>query len=477
MRFVIDMIQLPQFLSSRRFIHYALIQIGLILAAALGVGISRFGSAVFGLLVAPAAGLLLYAFSHLGLYLLTLTLSIEELLPGIGGATGTRLLGMIVFAVWLVRKFLRRESWRPVLTVPLLQISGLFLLWILASMFWAEFTDLTLVGLFSMVQLALFGVIVIDQVDAWERLERLAIILVLAGLVAAVATLEQYFIQGVKRAGDGVSGGVNYTASILVSTMPFAFYLLRTPRPRKGWRLLGLLFTGLGSVAIAVTFSRSSYIYFLLVIVLTCLQGLGSGSGRGWIFAFVALAFAAVLMAPREAVASRLQTITPGLENWFATLNGDSLLADVRGYHWRVGLAMFRDSPLVGVGYNNFGTLFLAYQMDVPGAPEIFSTPRSPHSSYVGILSELGLVGISLWLVILFLSVRGIVQAWTLVRKEGDTNKLLLVQAVGMILMLQLLYGWVLNAHMNKIYWFILGLCVVVQRIAASQEAHIDAQS
>jgi O-antigen ligase len=138
----------------------------------------------------------------------------------------------------------------------------------------------------------------------------------------------------------------------------------------------------------------------------------------------------------------------------------------VRAYGWRVGAQMVREAPLLGVGYNNFGQLFLAYQLEVPGSPQIFDKPRSPHSSYVGIVAELGLIGAALWIVLLGVAFRNLLLAGRRTTADGAPARFFLVQAVGNVLLLQVLYGWALNSHMNKNFWFILGLSVVLHQLA-----------
>lgn len=456
-------------LYSRRWFPPLIITAGFILAVLLGLGVTRFGIVLFGVIAAPLIGLLLFTHPILGLSILIFTLPIEELIPGIGSATGTRLLGMVVFGAWMFRKLFLLESWRPLIKTPLAQAGAAFLLLILASSIWADDPSLVLPGLFTQVQLFFFFLIIVDLVNSWKRADLLARLLLISGLIAALSTMYQYFVLGFKRAGDGISGGINYTACILVTLMPIAFYLLRVQK-RGWWKVLSILYIGLGTIAVGVTFSRTSYILLLLVFVANYWESIRGRSGRSWILVLTVLALFLPLLVPQEAITERVETISPVLEQWIGSLEGSAEIADTRAYSWRVGLEMFKQYTLTGVGFNNYGTLFLAYQVEIPGSPQMFDKPRSPHSSFIGIASELGLFGIALWVSILVIALRFLISAGVALKKQKSYDHFYFVQAAGYMILLQVLYGWALNSHMNKIFWLILGMTAVVKILSPAIE-------
>jgi O-antigen ligase len=451
---------------------------GTLAALALALGVPLYGTTVLALASGLVICFVLLTQPLLGLYLLVITLPIEELLPSVNGATGTRVLGMVVFGMWGAHKLLRRESWMPLLKPLLVQVSLLLLVWVLASAFWANDRGRVFQGLFTQLQLLLFAVLIIDVTTSWERVEWVVKLLVLAGIISAYFTVNQYFVLGVKRAGDGVAGGVNFTASSLVTLMPLAFYLIQGQK-RKLWSLLALIYTGLGAVAIAVTFSRSSYLLLAMIIAIYYVHMARRQSSRRWLLVLTLLVLLAASYLPQEAIVGRTESILPATEAWLQTLSGEAQQAEVRGYHWRVGLEMFNDSPILGVGYNNFGTEFLHYQFQVEGSTLLYSTPRSPHSSFVGILADLGLVGLALWLAILAVAVRNLSRAWGSLTRQAATaaqagrelalKRLRLTQALSYMFLLQLFYSWALNSHQNKNFWLVLALTVVVGQLALQQ--------
>jgi O-antigen ligase len=438
----------------------------IVAAAVLGMAAPTWGTLILGALLAPASALFAFAQPLLGIYTVTVTLPVEDLIPGIGGATGAKVLGILVFASWLSRKVIIRDSWRAILSTDFFFVSLVALFWVFASALWAKYRGTTFQGVFTQIQLFALSLLVIDLITSWNRFIWLGKFLVVGGLIAAVAAMDQYFLDGVKRAGDGITGGINHTASTLVTIIPFAFYTIRAAE-RRFWRFLGFLYIVCGTIAVAVTFSRTSYILISLTLIVHFIVLATGRRGRGSVLLLGGAVVIAALFLPWELIQLRAETIAPSLQQIAETANAQQEeAADVRAYHWRIGWTMFKDYPFTGVGFNNYNQRFLEYQFRVPGSNRVYGSERSPHSSYVGLLANVGLIGLALWLVVFAVAIRSTVIAWSLVREQRTSNKYFFVQAVTFSLFLQLFYGWSLNVHENKIFWLILGSTVAMRRLA-----------
>ncbi len=131
-----------------------------------------------------------------------------------------------------------------------------------------------------------------------------------------------------------------------------------------------------------------------------------------------------------------------------------------RGYHLLVGLEIFADHPVLGVGYGNYGDYFLHdYQFEVEGMSKLWGSRRSPHSSNIGILADLGLVGLALWLFLLGVGLYAVFRAWRTMRGRGyGSDGFFLVQAVA--------YPWYLPSLEQKLFWIVLSLTVVTHGLA-----------
>src|SRR5690606_29842144 len=97
---------------------------------------------------------------------------------------------------------------------------------------------------------------------------------------------------------------------------------------------------------------------------------------------------------------------------------------------------------------------------------------RSPHSSHVGMLAELGALGSLLWLLFLAYPIRLLVEAWNAVRFEASDLKRLAVQAAIWVYLPEVLaYGWYSPNQRDKFFWLSLGMIVAVHRLTVSSVA------
>jgi O-antigen ligase len=409
----------------------------------------------------------------LGLLLLVATIPLENAFPFAEGITGTRILGMGVAIAWLAGKVLRGESFRSLVSSGFFVIAGLFSVLVLASSMWAESPSVVRVGFFQLVMLFVFSLLVVDLSSSWLRVRQLVRALVLGALVAALLTLMQYVEGTVDRAGGGLAGGVNSTATMMVTVTPLAGLMILFEE-RWIWKACGLAYLLTAIAAISVTFSRMNYLLLPIVLLAIVWQTIRTRKGRIWFVTVAAgMAIVAAKQVPMEDVMERVSSIGPYVEQ---TLQPGSLGGQTtsgRGFHIRVALAVFRDHPVLGVGYNHFGYHFLhTYQYRVPGAKKRWTSWRSPHSSHFGILADLGLVGFLLWIGLLVIAARHLFQARSYMVRLGQTKHILLIRAVAYSFLLQALpYALYTPNQKAKILWLLLGLAVVLRRLA---EAAVD---
>ncbi|NNM35349.1 MAG: hypothetical protein HKO53_19900 [Gemmatimonadetes bacterium] len=448
----------------------------LIILISLGVGgaMAAFGPVVLLGAVGAAGAVLMIRRPYWGVLLLAATLPLENAAM-FGGFTAARLIGIGVATGWLAGKILRNESFARVFGSAVTWLGIAFLTLILSSMFWADNTGAVRVGFVRMVQMVALGIIVLDVVESWDEVHALFRVLVVSGIAAAGLTLYDSVAGDATRAGENIAG-INGTAELLVTLMPFAFYLL-VGEKKLLWRVTGALYIGIGSGAVLGTLSRASMMLLPVVILIMSIQVLRSGRGRGWLvggFAVITLA----VFSQEDSFARlqrRIQSIVPYLTT---TVQADAGGLSVRGYHLAVGVAIFRDHPVVGVGYENFGDQFLyKYQFVVPGGTELWLSRRSPHSSHVGILADLGLVGISIWLSILAVVITSVWRASRHPSVRG--NQVLSTLTFGLLLSLLLQagpYAFYGPNQKSKLLWVLAGLGVAVWRLARTVDDDVEGE-
>lgn len=394
-----------------------------------------------------------------GLVILAALISLENavVIPGIG--TGAKLAGLTVAGAWILGKLARRGSWRGLAESWPLRLSLLFSALVLASMLWAAEPMLARSGFIQLAQLIVLSALVLDICRDFRSLSALAKGLVLGALVAATITILEFLLSGVRRAGDSAAG-INGTAELLVTLLPLAFYLVLGYQGRF-WRFVGLVSLMAAVGAVSVTLSRMSVLLLPIVLLVLAVRSLRSPQGRRWLVPVLgAVMVAGVTVVPWGKLADRSSTIVPYLESTVGAGSESDDVISGRGYHLLVAWRIFEDHPLLGAGYNNYGWYFYyRYQHSVAGRGPLYESFRSPHSSHFGILSELGIGGLVIWLGLLGAGSVALVRALRLARSVSPDFQLIpLGEAFLVALLIQVgpyaLYG---PNHTSKLLWVLLG--------------------
>ena len=456
--------------------------LGLIGALLLGRLVPEYGVNILLALAGIGVAVLVLVRPILAFYCVLVTIPLENVFVFGGGVTWVRIVGMVAFGVWLLPKMARRESWATVLSAKLLTPALLFTLFALSSTFWAQYPSVTFDRVLTLVRLLALSLMVVDLTVSWQRMEWLIKLLILGGLIALVLTISQFlgydFLVGpgtrssigptvILRAGASVTGTVNETATILTVLLPFAFYLLRASTSRL-WRLAGLLAIVLIPVAVLFSFSRASYLMLLPALGAQLWEMFKGDRGDRWRLLLIGLVVAIVLVAtvPWEDVLARAATTSTFLDTFLGMEDDPNTLSESRLHLWRIAAAIFRDHPLLGSGYGNYSYQSLRYQFLVPGGARVFYTPRSPHSSILGLLADLGLVGIVLWIWLQAVVFRNLIGSWSASRGTHYRLQQAMVQATFYSFLVYTLYSIVTSTPADKSLWLLLGLSEVSQRLS-----------
>jgi tetratricopeptide (TPR) repeat protein len=78
---------------------------------------------------------------------------------------------------------------------------------------------------------------------------------------------------------------------------------------------------------------------------------------------------------------------------------------------WNNSLQCIKDNPVAGVGAGNWQYNYLKYGVrDMPSVQKRFTVFQSPHNDYLWVAAETGIIGFILYLAILFLPIRTLIQ-------------------------------------------------------------------
>ncbi len=315
------------------------------------------------------------------------------------------LFASFIFVLWIVKAYHTRQS-RMVhcpLNLPILA----YLFWAMASTLWAvnKFEALEVVIL-QIALIALYFIILNNT----RNMETFITVMVGTGSIVSIYGIGQY--MGIDwttpKAAPLVStlGNVNFTGEYLMMIIPLSaamvFHQIRHGPCRKPKVLMIVfgIFTILMFVHLLLTKSRASWVGLI---------------GGGIVIFFInpvkkhRLKFL-LYLALVTIVALSVIYISSGGSDFFSIKNEAISIFDTRGssvlfrfFVWRSTFRMIRETPIHGVGAGNFKIIYPLYRSheehDISGGD---IRVEKAHNDYLGITSELGLIGfgIFVWLLV-----------------------------------------------------------------------------
>jgi O-antigen ligase len=187
------------------------------------------------------------------------------------------------------------------------------------------------------------------------------------------------------------------------------------------------------------------------------------GAGAGLFFAMLSLL--------SDQVIARFSTLIEMVEIGQATDKG----VEGRLGAWMVGVQLFFDNPFFGVGAGNFNSL---YQTTANELGIIFGgRDLSPHGLYLEVLSELGAVGLSIYLAILAFSFRGVLRAIAMLRERTDPRDRALCVAFGIAFFSHLVALVFLHGPAGRLLWTFVAVGIAMPAIVRLRLADAAAGS
>lgn len=308
----------------------------------------------------------------------------QLVLSGLG--TLSRLFGLIVAGLWVLLVLLRGR-FRQI--APFHLFFFLFFAWNGLSLLWSIDPGATMNRLETYIQMAGMAVLFWDLFETKAQVRAGLQAYVLGAYLPIWSTISNYLANIQSDFGRFSSSGdnANGTAVLMALALPLAWYLIVNrdeSSPASGLlRWLNILFLPLAVFAIALTATR-----FAMLMAVPTIAYVVSTVPRMRLLprtAFFLLATVTILYLPTLIPESTIQRLS--------TLDEELLQGDFNGrlVFWDLGVELWNEHPLIGIGSAAFDTAV---------AP-VFGRPRSAHNSFVAIASELGLVGLILFILIL----------------------------------------------------------------------------
>jgi O-antigen ligase len=372
---------------------------------------------------------------------------IDEAVPS-GGLPLTRLLGMLLILSWLAAVTVGESRGRRLFeSNGLLFLILLFLFWVTLSALWAADSGEAVAAATRYAPNALLFLVVYAAVRTRTQAMWIIGALLAGALIAAALGVVSPVAGEVEGRLSGAFGNANETGAALAVGVALAAGLAVALRGHPALQLATAIGVPLCMLALFLTVSRGGIVALAAILVAGVFV---AGPRRGAVLA------AAALGAVMAVVYFGAFAGEQAREHLFQS-DGGTGRTDI----WKVGWRMVEANPALGVGAGNFQNSSVHYLLE-PGAIEradfIVDDPKVAHNTYLGVLAELGVVGLALFLAIIGASIAALWKAAQTFGAGGDREMDLLSRAVLIALIGFLTAAFFGSREVSNQLWLLLAL-------------------
>lgn len=399
------------------------------------------------------------------LILLACTMFVESLSLG-GGFHLDRLAGGFAAAVLFYIFFANRRLLQ-------LQPNGLLVLvgcyggWMLLSAYWATDAGVVFSELFSYVltifYMLAFALLLRSRQSLRAVLTTFSFGALLFGVVALVTDIASH---GASRS-SGLQGDPNLFAEYQVLALPAAV-VLGTFQRRKSWRYFYYGIVGVIILSVVSSQSRGGLLALIPVLLATLVLPwrifFRSARQRlSYVVSVVAMAAPGVFVGASGSFFQRVGTLLQGAS---ASDRGSGRL-DIWSAAWRV----WKTHPWFGIGAYNFRAHSLDILQATPGvntAAHYVVAGKEVHNAYLETLTELGVVGLGLFLLVVGLTASYFLRAFRRASAAGDEPMRRMVAALLLGLVSVVITSFFLSNELGRALWIFVGLALALETATRS---------
>lgn len=279
-----------------------------------------------------------------------------------------------------------------------------------------------------------------------------------SNLMNIVSGVEGYRIMG-------TYGDPNFFAQVMLVVIPIALNRIRHEKNTwlqvlAGWSLIVSFLT------VIFTFSRGGFLALCAVLGLLVLLR------KPPLVAVLSGILILIMLIPflPATYFERIESILEYLPFQGADVRTEVSLRG-RMSEYAVGFQMFRDNPILGIGYENYAANYLEYSVKIGLDPR--RTERSAHSLYLEVLAEQGLVGFLIFGFLLYSAFASLNKARAIYKKialHGFEDLVIAVQIgfIGYLVAALFIHG----AYPRNL-WLLIGISLAAQQAAENEEEKI----
>lgn len=356
---------------------------------------------------------------------------------------------------------------------------GLYGLMVFLSLIYAADFDTTFNALTDLLKDGIIAVIIVVLLQREEMFRWAIYALLAAGIFMGTLSVYQNLTGtfsntywGFARTGlmnivgetsnyriSGPYGSPNVFSQIMVVMVPLALERLMNER-RQVFRLIAFWALAVSGLTIIFTYSRSGFISLGVVVLLFMVWR--RTQFKTWLV--FGLLLVGLLNFLPEGYLARVGTLTDLVSSQTASNTDVSFRG--RTSETMIGWQMFMDHPVLGVGTKNYPLYYQEYSRKLGIDPRLEN--RSPHSLYLEIAAEQGLVGIIIFSILIFSMFGGLFRSTRIFEKLGEIQ--MQNMAMGMMIGISgyLVSAIFIHGSYPRPFWVLVGIALAFPVYAQS---------
>lgn len=400
--------------------------------------------------------ILIFRQPYLGVVFTIATLPVIDLFPDIPLFSSIAVpLGLVTLVSYLFQSKVstkKRQKWLD----PIYILGLLFIFWTVISNPEAAIFGKDRVWILTFVQLWILMLLSGELLSTPQRQQTAMLIFAVAAMISAsFAIFQGEIAEDALRSARvaGLATNANQAARYFVIALVF-FYYLRTKTSSPFKKLIFLIGIFITFIGVFFTVSRSGILLLFGAFGLILIFQPRVKNKVGAIILLVAGLLVVSFFS--DSIFRIIRDIFPAIQEGTDTVG-------LRYNLWRAGWRMWLENPLGGVGIGQYNRSLWRYMLDIQG-PTVGST--SPHNTYVQVLSETGIMGFILFMMML---VNAYKHLWPSPSRAMEDNEdlrntwfiILLIISVG---------GITITDLANKILWMVLGVSITYEQGKPAEE-------
>jgi O-antigen ligase len=258
----------------------------------------------------------------------------------------------------------------------------------------------------------------------------------------------------------GPIGDPNFFAQIMIVLIPIAFERILHER-KLLFRILAGLAAALCTLTVIFTFSRGGFLASVVVLAIVFIIHPPRPLQLAMIIGLGLVIFSLVPTSYFDRVLT-LKDLWPNQAGGVDIRSDNSIQG--RASQYLTAWVMFKENPVVGIGLNNFAYRYQEFSKEIGLAPSASS--RSLHNLYLQVVTETGILGMSVFSLMIWLSFQSLLSARRKFLEVGQLDYAHLTTGLAIGFAGYLVAAIFIHASFPRYFYLLLGIIFALPTIA-----------